>query len=383
MVEIKYTLPPYTVFRQRNGWRAYYFCVPKNRCPEGWIPTQSLGRDDQTPLEEIIKKAKELKILLDKEREHKQLGIVKTTIIGSIPNIIDLYEESGFFKNLQPNTKRDYRTYLKEIVTWSGKAMHPHIKDFTTKALSKFFDQFEDTPEKQAQMKNVFSMLFKVAIREGYATANLAKEISFYTKKTRKRDIVLWTDEDVSKFTEQADLMGWGSIGTAVMIAYETGQRMNDILALQKPRDYKDGKFAFKQSKTGAMVSIEATEYLKPRLALIPDEQLLLVRHENTGMSWKMHTFCHRVRIIADACGMNDHIFKHLRHSARLKAERAGLTDEEMTKTFGWSRNTVKRMGDQHYGVNFDEETASAAVVKLNNYRSNKKGELNAAQNKS
>lgn len=379
MGKIDIELPPYTIFRQRKGWRSYYFSVPKSKCPEGWIPVIKIGNDDTMGIDEIIKKAKDLKVQFDKIKTQNELQIERKPVKGTMPDIVNIYEDSKFFKKLRKNTQRDYKTYIREILAWSTRAGHPQISDLTTKGISLFLDRFEPTPEKQKQMKNVLSMLFKIAIREGYVIENLAVRVSLMAEKKRKREIVIWTDEDVTRFVSHADASGWGSVGTAVLIAYETGQRMGDVLSLQKPRDYNNGRFSFKQSKTGAMVSIRATQFLYPRLEAIPDEQFLLVRNENTGQKWSMYNFTHRVRKIADSCGMTKHIFKELRHSARLKAERAGLTNEEMTKTFGWSRGSVLRMGDLHYGVNFDEETAESVVDKIDDYRK-KKAELNVSK---
>lgn len=369
MPKIDLVLPPYTIFRERAKWKSFYFSVPKKKCPKNWKPVIGLGSDKDTSLSDIIAKANRLYVEYTKIKKDEALGVVRKSNTGTIPDIIEKYRKSDFFTGLTPATKTDYNYYLSQILHWSEKALHPHISQFTPRALTSFLMQFKGTPNKRKRMKNILSLLYNVSIHEGYVSSNPMPFIKFARTKIEKRALTIWTDQDVAKFVAAADAMGWPSVGTAVLIAYETGQRMGDVLSLQKPRDYNDGKFIVKQSKTNATVGMRATALLKPRLDFIPAEQLMLVFHEGTGKKWLEKTFSHKVREIADSCGLEKHIFAQLRHSALLNAERSGLTEEELSHKFGWSRATVKSIRDKHYGLLHDEEISNRTVDKIDSYR--------------
>ena len=119
--------------------------------------------------------------------------------------------------------------------------------------------------------------------------------------------------------------MGLPSIGTAVLIAFETGQRQTDVLQYEKPRDYVGGTLRYNQSKTGAYVGIPATAWLKEELDKLPDG--LLCPCEATGRQWKPSYFSHRFRDVANAAGLPKHLFKQLRHSHLQMLERANCTE--------------------------------------------------------
>ena len=68
---------------------------------------------------------------------------------------------------------------------------------------------------------------------------------------------------------------------------------------------------------------------------------------------------------------LDGYVFRKIRNSLTVYGERAGMTDDEFHSIFGWSRNTVKSMKDNHYG-SADQELADSAVTKLETYRSKK-----------
>jgi integrase len=372
MAKLDVKLPPHCQVKARNGYADVYFSVhPKDR-PQGWPATIKLGRTDRMTGLEIAAKAEETFRELNEFRS-RAAGINRAGT-GSLPDVILKYRQNALWTELSKRTQFDYSFYLKSLEAWSQKNDHPHISALTPPIVVKYLNTFEATPVKQKRMLSVLRILCRVAVMEGLIAANpVTSDIKMKRRKEARRSLALWSQDNIEAFIKQADNAGLSSIGTAALISYETGQRRGDVLKLQKPRDYKDGRFTFAQNKTGKIVSIRTTEQLRRRLDALPAEQLMLVRNENTGNAWQEHVFCHKFREIADDAGLSGHIFMHLRHSAVNNLERAGNTLSQIAAVTGHSRETVQRMIDTHYGVDRDAEMADQAIKNLEDYRGRKK----------
>lgn len=369
MAILKTKLPPHCQVKDRGRYTDVYFTIhPKDR-PQGWPATIKLGRTDQTRPEEI--EAKAVAVYNDFVKfKARLLGIGDLALKkGTLPDVIRIYKASPHYLDLALKTRKDYASYFNLLENWSAKNNHPHIADLTPPAAIKFLNTFENTPIKQRRIKIVLSILCRMAIEAGYIENNPVKDLKLRKRKTEPRKIVIWEDYHIEAFINKADDMGWSSVGTALLMACEIGQRQGDVLKMQKPRDYKDGLFTFRQNKTGKEVRIPATPRLRQRLDALPEEQLLLIRHEGTGKQWLSDTFSHKFRNIADEAGLTDHIFQQARHTAVFNLQRAGCTPFEIGSVTGHSRQTVLKMLDSHYGVDRDEELAQKAITNLNKYR--------------
>jgi hypothetical protein len=317
MATLALQLPPHCQVKNRGRYADVYFMVhPKDR-PESWRATFKLGRTDHDPVETIVKKAWEV------YNEYEAFCLAERGVVslprerrGTIPDLIKRYRASGYWKDLAPNTRQDYERYLQFLVDWSARNKHPLFSEMKTVQAVAWLNGFDHVPMKQRRAKAVLSTLNNYAIIEGLVERNFIREIKLRRRKTPARRVITWSDDDVLAFIAQAEAMGYPSLGTAALIAFEIGQRQGDVRELQKPRDYHDGRFQFHQSKTGQYVSIRATARLKARLSSLPEEQSLLVTHDNTGKQWERGTFGHTFRRVADKAGLKNHIFMQLRHTA-------------------------------------------------------------------
>lgn len=359
-------LPPHCQVKKRAGYEDVYFTVhPKDR-PEGWPPTIKLGRTDRIQPAQILKKAEETYAEYKSFIATNVLGIIANK--GSFPDVIRRYKESQRWRNLAIGSQRNYEFFFKDIEDWSRRAGHPPIAKCSAKSIYAWLSKFETKPRQQKYAKSAMSILFRTAIKQGYITQNIVTDIQLerYAPDT---SITLWTPEQIESLIDHADKSGWHSVGTAILIGYETGQRPNDILAMQKPRDYKDGQFIFTQKKTKKRVGLTATTRLRNRLDKLPPENLLLVTHDNTGKKWDSVRFSKRFRILADELGLKEHLFRHLRHMFVIDAERAGSTSSDIAAVTGHSRKTVQTMIENHYGIDRDMEVADKTIARLEEYR--------------
>lgn len=372
MATLDIRLPPYTQVRVRNGYSDVYFIIHPHYRPTGWKATYHLGRTDRDAPEAIAERAQKY---YDELMLFRGEGVCRATgkaLKGTLPDVIAKYRVSYSYTDLRPTTSRNYDYYIQAIEAWSEEMEHPHVSELTVPVLARYLNSIP-SHDKQRRMRTVLKVLLRTAVLEGYIPINPVNEdLKLRKRKVERRKIVLWTDEEVDRFIAKADAMGLSSMGTAVLIGYETSQRQGDVLSLEKPRDYDGGRFVVQQSKTGKEVRIKATKRLQERLAALPDEQRLLVVNETTNRPYARPTFHLVFSKIAYKAGLPDHIFQQLRHSAIANLQRAGNTIPEIAAVTGHNRSTVTKMLDSHYGIDRDEEMAANAIDRLEKYRAEK-----------
>ena len=372
MATLDIKLPPYTQIKYRNGYADVYFTIHPDYRPTGWKATYHLGRTDRDAPEAISERARECYDELMLYRGEGICRITSKVLKGTLPDVIAKYRASYFYTDLRRTTSRNYDYYIQAIEAWSLEMEHPHVSELTVPILAKYLNSIP-SHDKQRRMRTVFKVLLRTAVLEGYIPINPVNEdLKLRKPKVERRKIVLWTDEEVDRFIAKADAMGWSSMGTAVLIGYETSQRQGDVLSLEKPRDYDGGRFVVQQSKTGKEVRIPATQRLQERLAALPDDQRLLVVYEATNRPYARPTFAEVFRKVTKEAGLPNHIFQQLRHSAIANLQRAGNTIPEIAAVTGHNRSTVTKMLDCHYGIDRDEEMAANAIERLEKYRAEK-----------
>lgn len=364
--------PPYVVAKKRKDYCVYYFQVPAHLRPDNWLPTINIGRDDEDPLSMIYARAWDLKARLDAQRKSEELSRPITRFgKGTLPEIADIYQKSEHYRNLALPSQKSYDANIKTILQWSAQKGHPHVSKLEARHVYGFLADYADTPRTQNYFKVTFSVLLNQAVLKGYVTDNVAKKMVLPKRKKKRESWKLWEPEHIRAFVDKADAMGYPNVGTAVLLAFETGQRQTDIFALQDRIHYKNGRLTFVQSKTGQNISIPATDRLQRRLAQKPKEQLLLTANDYSKAPWTAFSFNKVFRRICKKAGLDGFVFRKIRNSLTVHGERAQMTDEEFSSIFGWSRNTVTAMKDNHYAA-ADQSIADRAVVKLETQRNKK-----------
>lgn len=363
------TKPPYVVAKKRKDHTVYYFQVPSHLRPEGWLAAVNLGRDDQESLSAIYSKAWSLKQRLDEERKAQKLNQqIHRFIKGTLPDIAEFYTKSQHYRSLKKPTQKGYDTNIKIILKWSASKGHPHVNKLEARHVYGFLAQFADRPRTQQYLRVTFGVLLNQAVLQGYINSNIVYSFDMPKVSKERKQWKLWEPDHIQAFVETADALGYPNAGTAVLLAFETGQRQTDIFALKDRINYKSGRLSFVQSKTGQEIDIPATDRLQRRLATKPKEQLLLTVHDRTKSPWDSFSFNKVFRKVCTAAGLEGFSFRKIRNSLTVHGTRANMTDDEFSSIFGWSRNTVKAMKDNHYST-ADQEVADRAVIKLENIR--------------
>lgn len=350
---MKLNLPRYVIARERRNKVSFYFSVPQRLRPQTWA--QSLLRlpDD---LQEMFKQADILNARLDAERAGTSLAAFPA---GSIPIIVRKYQSSPKFKLLAPNTQRNYVQSLEHVLDWSKRAGHPHIRKLTRPVILKFLEKFTDRPTLRKKIGGIIRLICAYAIDLGELEINSA--LSLRLSENRKAPYI-FTDEDIKKLVSTAEAMGYTAVATAILVAFDIGQRKGDILKLKAGIHYQNGMFSFTQNKTGEIMRFPAPESLKEKLVYTSNGEYLI------GKYYSEDRFAHVFEIVRDKAGISANAkFMHLRHTACVRLARAGCTVPEIASISGHTVQSVHAILKRY--LPRDEIVAQNAIQKLEEYQ--------------
>ena len=114
------------------------------------------------------------------------------------------------------------------------------------------FARGKESPHQAKQELSTISQAFRWGRRFGLVEVNPAVDIAAPRIQNRDRYV---TDEELALFCSVNE--GWG--GHVAMLAYATGQRLSDLLALR----FSDGALRLTTSKTKRKASITMTDGLR------------------------------------------------------------------------------------------------------------------------
>lgn len=172
-------------------------------------------------------------------------------------------------------------------------------------------------------------------------------------------------------------------VGDAIYLALFTGQRQRDVLDLVPAE--QGARNRFRQSKTGAIVSIPETPALTARLARAAERRARMhntvidttvVIYAPTGRRFNTSTFKHNFadvrakavagdveRSVAPCPSLGDFHYQDLRDTSVTWYARSGCTVPEIASITGHSMRSIYTIL-KHY-LALDEHLADAAVAKL------------------
>ncbi|WP_155524205.1 tyrosine-type recombinase/integrase [Burkholderia sp. PAMC 28687] len=170
------------------------------------------------------------------------------------------------------STREEYRRMATFIKSEFGDQWL--IEDVRPTDIARFLDKhFATKPNMSNKYKNLFSLIFNHAVRKGLRDRNPAKEVDGAAEKKRDRYI---TDDEFQAVIAAAQL-GMDNLPTAsgpvisclIYLAYQTAQRIGDLLALNW-QDVSDEGIYFHPSKTvnssGVRLLITMTPELRATL---------------------------------------------------------------------------------------------------------------------
>lgn len=149
---------------------------------------------------------------------------------GTLPWLVRLYRSDPRYTALAEKTQDSYDWCIGQIEAWSGRAHHPPIEAFERKHISAFYRAMhETTPAKAAAIVRVLRILFGFALNEGLISRNPAERMRLKSPAARQ---AVWSAEQIAGLVAAAAAEDRKSIGLAVLLAANLGQREADVLRL-------------------------------------------------------------------------------------------------------------------------------------------------------
>lgn len=364
--KVEVELPRYVVAKRRGNSWAFYFQVPKRLQPEGWPSGAMRLKDGQgaaiEELAEAIKRGHELNRMLDRARAQIAAGPIQ----GTLPWLISEYQHSDKYKKRAEQTRYQYDLIARMMIAWSKEKSHPQVGQMTVPSALKFLDQFADRPTYRMRAAAFGSVLWNFGRRLGVVTANVWKDLDL---EAPEPEVHIWTETEIAAVVAKADEMARASIGTAVLLASETGQRQGDVLDMRRGREWDGTTLRRVQNKTKAYVTVPATKLLLDRLGKLPKDNLLLVVSETTRKQWRQQTFSRTFREIADAAGFPQLEFRTLRATCVCRLASAGCSIPEIASITGHTLVSVHHILKHYWRP--DSDQARNAISKVEAFRLN------------
>jgi len=219
---------------------------------------------------------------------------------GTVAWLIKDYEQSSWYASLKPRTRENADLALQRIHTALGhfRAAHVGRKDCRT-CYEGILAKHGPNAAKTAH--TYLRVLFSWAQEQEIRADNPAKGMKVQTPDPRKQT---WTHEQVQAVIKKAQELGMPDIALLVMLGYDTGQRLTDLMDL-KWSAYDGEGLNFDQNKTRKDVWVPLDPQTIKTLSQTKREAVQIVVASNTGQPYTNRALVNRrFREAADKAGL-------------------------------------------------------------------------------
>lgn len=326
MGEIRVTVPRLRKIAGRYFWRPTPAVRALGFCAE------ALGAD---PVKAVAR-AEELNRRVEAERAGPPKP--KEPEPGTIKALVALYCRDIAFTERAPKTKTVYQSILNDIENTSGDLAVADITRRDVKATYRTMQATRGLSTANAHMR-IWRLLLSFAVDEGWIATNPAAKMRLAGVAPRTE---VWTPDHVAAFVKAADDDGCASMGTAVLIAYDTAQRRGDVLGLTWAA-WSGSGFSLRQGKTKTFVAVPVSATTRARIAGLSKDSTHIVVCEGTKRPYQPDHFAHEFARLREKANLPAELqFRDLRRTAATEMGDAGATDDEIRSVTGHrTRNVV------------------------------------------
>lgn len=242
--------------------------------------------------------------------------------------LINKYEHGAEYEVLAPSTQDDYSKMLRIIEDYLGD--EPFA--VTTRAMIKGVrDKMVATPRKAHKFVQVVSLLYTYADGEGLVEEGYNPTAKIKRLKAKVTPYVVWSEPEIALLLSKAP----GHIVTPVLLALYTGQRREDVVAMEWD-DYQGSIIRVKQSKTGEPLEIACHPTLRKHLAARKTEFGGKIARAANGRPYTVNSLSQALRrACATIKGMPNRTMHGLRYAAAARLEAAGCTAGQCSSVLG------------------------------------------------
>jgi integrase len=186
--------------------------------------------------------------------------VKKPTEDSRLSTLIDYYLDSKSYRNLSPNSQKEYYLNLKVVRKDLGGVL---LRNMSTTQIEAAYDEWiKNGIHRANKLAAILSIVLNKAIGLGIRIVNPVPHMDRVPNPPRK---VTWEPEQVKAFllTAYSEWTGY-SIGLIVHMAYEWGQRVGDMRLLTwDALDLENSRMDLTQSKRGADVHLPISDGLR------------------------------------------------------------------------------------------------------------------------
>lgn len=281
----------------------------------------------------------------------------------TLSEFIAEWRESPEWEAYGDNTKRTHVRSLRVIeAVWGDVTLEAFDDPLAHSALRRWQETLVHKPATADNYFGVLSSVLSFGVARRRLHDNFAIGIPDLYNIGRRAAIV-WTLEDVKIFVQTAEKLGLPTVGDAVLLAFETGLRPEDLITIRTDNifDYEVTKRALKTSRFGNRyyATIPRTEDLNIAisrcLARFRQDGVSTLLVKNNGEPFRDFQLENAVRLVRRKCGIHyvdpatgqreEKLLRDLRgtFATRLLAT-TDLTDKEVADVMAWCPRWVARI---------------------------------------
>lgn len=268
---------PHLVVKPGRGGQARHYWQPSAKLrAAGWEPV-TLSAD----LAVAIAEAKQWNAKVEAWRQgapaatprEAKRAIKKFARRETVRELIEDFKEDRW-PHLEARTRKQYQSALNAIDTWAGDQPLAFITADRCRVLLASLAKpaaagEEDRLHRAAGIGRVLRTLLQWAVTNERLAQNPMGLVKIREPKPRTQ---LWPDHCIEAFIAMADAAGEAAIGTALLLAQDTGQREGDVLGLtwrKLPVIEGRRRIRLQQGKTKAWIDVPLTDRLAARLEAV------------------------------------------------------------------------------------------------------------------
>lgn len=283
----------------------------------------------------------------------ERLQAPKVVVRGGIEVMVENYLASAHFKTLADSTQREYVRYMTLVTKHFGR-FSPD--DLAPHDIANIRDVFADKPAMANSLIRAMGAVYAWGMEKGLARSNPAKGI----RKFKGKEWEPWPAEAL----DAVKAVARREIAAACVLAFYTGQRLGDVLAMQLSH-IKGGRIELAQQKTKKRLAVTIHSGLTPLIASLRAKGHIYLVSKDDGRPYtvdQFHAAWGREMVkpgleIIKAEGL---VFHGLRKNATNSLLEAGCTPSEVAAITGMSLHMI-----EHYSRRVNQPgLADAAMAK-------------------
>jgi len=281
--------------------------------------------------------------------------VLRTTVPGSVGDVIARYYSDNAFLDLKPATQNVYRGVLERF---REKFADVPIKAFDADRIQRLMTAMRHKPHAAARLRKLLAQLLRIARRAKLVSAGFDPIKDTRAPKASGGGYHRWTEDELSAFEAEH------ALGTKPRLAFDlllyAAQRSGDVRFMTRAA-VAGGRIRLDQSKTSNAVDIPVVPPLQASLDAGPLGTSTLIETKD-GDPFTEKGFYGMMKKACRAAGI-PHCSPHgLRKAAARRCREAGCTDEEGMAITG--HKTVKEYR-MYAGSDARPEIADAAMRKV------------------